>query len=44
MNITIGGLAEKNKVAFERDFEKLALRIRDGLTSETSTQEAENGI
>jgi cytochrome c biogenesis protein ResB len=44
VNITIGGLAEKNKVAFERDFEKLALRIQDGLTKETSTQEAENGI
>ena len=44
VNISLGGLAEKNKVAFERDFEKLALRIRDGLTSETSIQEVENGI
>lgn len=31
LNITIGGLSEKNKVAFERDFENLALRIKDAL-------------
>jgi cytochrome c biogenesis protein len=31
VNILLGGLAEKNKVAFERDFEKLAERVRDAL-------------
>ncbi|MGA7729890.1 MAG: cytochrome c biogenesis protein ResB [Chloroflexia bacterium] len=34
VNIVVGGLAEKNKVAFERDFEKLALRIKDALARE----------
>jgi cytochrome c biogenesis protein ResB len=34
VNIAVGGLAEKNKVAFERDFEKLALRIKDALGRE----------
>lgn len=34
INITIGGLSEKNKVAFERDFENLALRIKDALAQE----------
>lgn len=34
VNIVVGGLAEKNKVAFERDFEKLALRIKDALAQE----------
>jgi cytochrome c biogenesis protein ResB len=33
VNIVLGGLAEKNKVAFERDFEKLAGRVRDALGS-----------
>lgn len=31
LNITLGGLAEKNKVTFERDFERLATRVRDAL-------------
>ncbi|HEX9989662.1 MAG TPA: cytochrome c biogenesis protein ResB [Chloroflexia bacterium] len=31
VNITLGGLAEKNKVTFERDFERLATRVRDAL-------------
>ncbi|HET9495719.1 MAG TPA: cytochrome c biogenesis protein ResB [Chloroflexia bacterium] len=31
VNIVLGGLAEKNKVAFERDFEKLASRVSDAL-------------
>ncbi len=35
INIAVGGLAEKNKVAFERDFEKLALRIKEALARET---------
>ena len=34
VNIVVGGLAEKNKVSFERDFEKLALRIKDALARE----------
>jgi cytochrome c biogenesis protein len=33
VNIVVGGMAEKNKVAFERDFEKLATRIRDNLSA-----------
>jgi len=36
VNISVAGLAEKNKVSFERDFERLAGRIRDNLTSSTS--------
>ncbi len=31
VNVVVGGLAEKNKVSFERDFEKTAIRIRDAL-------------
>jgi cytochrome c biogenesis protein len=31
VNIVLGGLAEKNKVSFERDFERLATRARDAL-------------
>jgi cytochrome c biogenesis protein len=33
VSIMLGGLAEKNKVAFERDFEKLAERVRDALVA-----------
>lgn len=35
VNLVIGGLAEKNKVSFERDFEKLASRIKDRLAAAT---------
>jgi cytochrome c biogenesis protein len=31
VDIILGGLSEKNKVTFERDFEKLATRARDAL-------------
>jgi hypothetical protein len=31
VNITLGGLSEKNKVTFERDFQKLATRIKEYL-------------
>lgn len=31
VNIMLAGLAEKNKVSFERDFEKVATRVRDAL-------------
>jgi hypothetical protein len=37
VNILLGGLAEKNKVAFERDFEKLAARVRDALGAAAGT-------
>ncbi len=37
VNLLIGGLAEKNKVSFERDFERLASRIRDRLVASTRT-------
>ena len=33
VNILIGGMAEKNKVTFERDFQRLATRARDALGS-----------
>jgi cytochrome c biogenesis protein len=33
VNISVSGLAEKNKVAFERDFEKLATRIKERLSA-----------
>jgi hypothetical protein len=36
LNITLGGLAEKNKVTFERDFEKLATRIKESLSAAMS--------
>ncbi len=32
VNLLVGGLAEKNKVSFERDFERLAERIKNALT------------
>lgn len=32
VNVTVAGLAEKNKVSFERDFERLAERIKERLT------------
>lgn len=35
VNLVIGGLAEKNKVSFERDFERLAARIKDRLAAST---------
>lgn len=35
VNIMVGGLAERNKVSFERDFEKTALRLKDALEQET---------
>lgn len=31
INIVLGGLAEKNKVTFEKDFERLAMRVKDNL-------------
>jgi cytochrome c biogenesis protein len=40
VNILLGGLAEKNKVAFERDFERLAARVRDALGEATGTNRA----
>jgi cytochrome c biogenesis protein ResB len=36
LNITMGGMAEKNKVTFERDFERLATRVRDALAAESA--------
>lgn len=32
-NVIIGGIAEKNKVSFERDFQRLAERARDALAA-----------
>jgi len=32
LNITLGGLSEKNKVTFEREFQKLATRVKDNLS------------
>lgn len=40
VNIVVAGLAEKNKVSFERDFERLAGRIRDNLASGTAAEQA----
>ena len=31
--VLLGGLAEKNKITFEAEFEKLALRVRDHLAA-----------
>jgi cytochrome c biogenesis protein len=31
VNLLVGGMAEKNKVSFERDFERLAIRIKENL-------------
>ncbi len=31
VSLLVGGMAEKNKVSFERDFERLALRIKENL-------------
>jgi hypothetical protein len=36
VNVVFGGLAEKNKVSFERDFEKVAGRVRDALGTAAS--------
>jgi cytochrome c biogenesis protein ResB len=36
VNVFVSGLAEKNKVSFERDFERVAGRIRDSLASATA--------
>jgi cytochrome c biogenesis protein len=33
VNLLVGGLAEKNKVSFERDFERLALRLKENLAN-----------
>jgi cytochrome c biogenesis protein len=40
VNIVLGGLAEKNKVAFERDFEKLAKRVGIALGAAAGTERA----
>lgn len=32
VNMLVGGMAEKNKVSFERDFERLAMRIKENLS------------
>jgi cytochrome c biogenesis protein ResB len=39
--ITVAGLAERNKVSFERDFELLAERIKNNLASSLSSARAE---
>jgi hypothetical protein len=36
INILLGGLSEKNKVTFERDFEKLATRVKQYLGAATT--------
>ncbi|MEO8284968.1 MAG: cytochrome c biogenesis protein ResB [Chloroflexota bacterium] len=36
VNIMLGGMAEKNKVTFERDFEKLATRLKETLGAATA--------
>lgn len=36
VNVVLAGLAEKNKVTFERDFERLATRARDALAAAVS--------
>jgi cytochrome c biogenesis protein len=38
VNILVSGLAEKNKVTFERDFERMAGRMRDNLAGATRTK------
>jgi cytochrome c biogenesis protein len=44
VNLVLGGLAEKNKVSFERDFQKVAARVRDALGRAASSQvSAEQG-
>ena len=40
VNITLGGIAEKNKVTFERDFQKLATRIKEYLGAATAGRQA----
>jgi len=37
-NVILGGMAEKNKVSFERDFERLAQRARDALAAATADE------
>jgi cytochrome c biogenesis protein ResB len=44
VNILLGGLAEKNKVAFERDFEKLAGRVRDALGAAAGDAQPEQHV
>jgi cytochrome c biogenesis protein ResB len=41
VDIVVAGLAEKNKVSFERDFEQLATRLRDSL-GEAATRATAN--
>jgi cytochrome c biogenesis protein len=40
INIVLGGLAEKNKVTFERDFQKLATRVKQNLGMATRAPSA----
>ena len=35
-DVMLGGLTERNKVSFERDFERLALRARDRLAAQVA--------
>jgi cytochrome c biogenesis protein len=39
VNISLGGLAEKNKVTFERDFQKLATQLKDSLAEATGRRD-----
>jgi cytochrome c biogenesis protein len=39
VNVALAGLAEKNKVSFERDFERTAGRVRDALRSGLRTED-----
>jgi cytochrome c biogenesis protein len=39
VNITLGGLSEKNKVTFERDFQKMATRLKESLAAASATRE-----
>ncbi|MFL5735650.1 MAG: cytochrome c biogenesis protein ResB [Chloroflexia bacterium] len=43
VNVVVAGLAEKNKVSFERDFEKTAGRVRDALVGAASSRPSEEG-
>ena len=42
VNVLVAGLAEKNKVSFERDFERLAKKVRDNLAESTARTAKDN--
>jgi hypothetical protein len=43
-DVLLAGLAEKNKVSFERDFQRLAERVKEGLADASTIQPSRDAV